>query len=155
MDIEIVTILLSAALDILQCCRSQEACCSPGSDCMCCVCLDSFEEDVELTRLPCKHSFHSSCIHPWLQQQGLKACCPLCKAAVWPQKSQNDPKADREVSAIDIAVTVYAVYSLFHFCCLPFSLQARHMQLVLHIILYCHVAHCVCFCWQWRKPVLV
>ena len=73
---------------------------------MCCVCLDKFEENIELTRLACKHSFHSQCIHPWLQQQGLKACCPLCKAAVWPQKGKLDQKADTAVSTVDIAVIV-------------------------------------------------
>ena len=85
--------------------RLQGKGCSPGGECMCCVCLEVFEEETELTRLACKHSFHSQCIHPWLRQQGLKACCPLCKAAVWPKKGKRDHKADPAMSRLDIAVT--------------------------------------------------
>ena len=46
----------------------------------CSICLDPFEEGLQIMRLPCLHVFHRDCIAPWLQQQGvMQACCPLCK----------------------------------------------------------------------------
>ena len=57
-----------------------------GEEHLCCVCLEAFAEGAIVTQLRCKHSFHGDCIQPWLRQQGTKATCPLCKAAVWSQK---------------------------------------------------------------------
>lgn len=45
---------------------------------MCAVCLDEYEEGDEVTCLPCKHVFHSSCVIPWLAK-GPHHCCPFCK----------------------------------------------------------------------------
>ena len=39
----------------------------------CAICLDSFGETTELTRLPCMCEFHKACIAEWLQK---KPCCP-------------------------------------------------------------------------------
>jgi len=41
----------------------------------CAVCLSDFEENEMLRRLPCGHSFHSSCVDKWLKQNKR---CPLC-----------------------------------------------------------------------------
>ncbi|KAJ0229775.1 E3 ubiquitin-protein ligase RHY1A [Hirschfeldia incana] len=45
----------------------------------CSICLESFTSGDVLTSLPCTHSFHSSCLNPWL-----KACgdCPCCRRAI-------------------------------------------------------------------------
>lgn len=40
----------------------------------CAVCLEDMVHAV--VRLPCRHSFHTSCIKQWLQRT---AACPLCK----------------------------------------------------------------------------
>lgn len=45
----------------------------------CVVCLDPFEDGVLVMTLPCMHLFHQSCVLPWLQQQGKRAVCPVCK----------------------------------------------------------------------------
>ncbi|CAF2105789.1 hypothetical protein HID58_079325 [Brassica napus] len=45
----------------------------------CSICLESFTNGDMLISLPCTHSFHSSCLNPWL-----KACgdCPYCRRAI-------------------------------------------------------------------------
>ncbi|XP_074309358.1 E3 ubiquitin protein ligase RIE1-like isoform X2 [Silene latifolia] len=45
-------------------------------DSECCICLDSYEEGVELHALPCNHHFHATCIKKWLN---IKSACPVCK----------------------------------------------------------------------------
>jgi len=48
----------------------------------CAICLSAYMDGEEVMQLPCKHQFHSKCIHSWLNVN--KACptCPLCKAYV-------------------------------------------------------------------------
>jgi hypothetical protein len=43
----------------------------------CPICLKQFEEGETSSRLPCRHSFHLSCLLPWLQKT---SSCPLCRA---------------------------------------------------------------------------
>ncbi|XWS63977.1 hypothetical protein CRYUN_Cryun06bG0147600 [Craigia yunnanensis] len=45
-------------------------------DAECCICLNSYEDGVDLHALPCNHHFHSTCIVKWLK---MNATCPLCK----------------------------------------------------------------------------
>ncbi|KAM3956840.1 uncharacterized protein ACR2FA_009147 isoform 2-T2 [Aphomia sociella] len=42
----------------------------------CSICYDVMLKDQEVTKLPCTHNFHSSCIAPWLQEQ---QTCPYCR----------------------------------------------------------------------------
>lgn len=42
----------------------------------CPVCLGLFDEEDEVKELPCSHTFHSTCILPWLQKIN---SCPLCR----------------------------------------------------------------------------
>ena len=46
----------------------------------CCVCLDNFEDDERVLRLPCRHEFHDVCIAEWLRKHRE---CPLCKDNVY------------------------------------------------------------------------
>ena len=56
----------------------------------CSICLDPFEEGLQIMRLPCLHVFHRACIAPWLQQQGVvQACCPLCKTRCFNHEGQQ------------------------------------------------------------------
>jgi len=43
----------------------------------CVICLEEFEEGIELKRLSCKHHYHVACIDKWLIQNGK---CPLCNS---------------------------------------------------------------------------
>lgn len=47
-------------------------------DDLCAICLETYEDGDSLTGLPCRHSFHTECIRPWLS--GKSALCPMCKA---------------------------------------------------------------------------
>ena len=42
----------------------------------CPICLKNFEQDDELTLLPCDHEFHSECVEAWLNKA---ANCPMCR----------------------------------------------------------------------------
>jgi len=46
----------------------------------CTVCLSSFEADDSVVSLPCRHSFHHSCVTKWLSE--CRRMCPLCGAEV-------------------------------------------------------------------------
>lgn len=47
-------------------------------DDLCAICLETYEDGDSLTGLPCRHSFHTQCIRPWLS--GKSALCPMCKS---------------------------------------------------------------------------
>eukprot|EP00752_Nemacystus_decipiens_P014147 g12580.t1 len=49
-----------------------------SDDDMCAICLETYEDGDSLTGLPCRHSFHTECIQPWLS--GKSALCPMCKS---------------------------------------------------------------------------
>ena len=49
------------------------------TDDACTVCTDTYEEGDHVTALPCRHAFHTSCIHPWMDATKY---CPNCKAEI-------------------------------------------------------------------------
>ena len=42
----------------------------------CSICLEEFEFEMEVRRMPCKHVFHGGCLVRWLEKSHL---CPLCR----------------------------------------------------------------------------
>lgn len=46
----------------------------------CSICLEDYVEGERLRVLPCKHTYHTKCIDPWLTRG--KRNCPLCKAKI-------------------------------------------------------------------------
>ncbi|XLR46866.1 hypothetical protein HN51_030927, partial [Arachis hypogaea] len=44
----------------------------------CCVCLTGFEANQEVSELPCKHFFHTSCLDKWFDNW--HTTCPLCRS---------------------------------------------------------------------------
>ncbi|KAH7416135.1 hypothetical protein KP509_14G077300 [Ceratopteris richardii] len=55
-----------------------------AEDAECCICLSTYENNVELRELPCGHHFHSACVDRWLR---MNPTCPLCKFNV--SKDEN------------------------------------------------------------------
>jgi len=55
--------------------RSQES--SSGESIQTCsICLETYREGETVRTIPCFHTFHATCIDPWLSE---KAECPICK----------------------------------------------------------------------------
>lgn len=47
----------------------------------CSVCLEKFEKDNVMTKLPCFHGFHTPCIETWLKHGNFT--CPVCRCDVF------------------------------------------------------------------------
>lgn len=45
----------------------------------CPLCLEKYSLVHQVSRLPCKHTFHFDCIRMWLYQ---KKSCPVCRGCV-------------------------------------------------------------------------
>nr|ACU16109.1 unknown [Glycine max] len=46
----------------------------------CCVCLCRFEDNQEVSELPCKHYFHRGCLDKWFEFDNKHSTCPLCRS---------------------------------------------------------------------------
>ncbi|CAF3347192.1 unnamed protein product [Rotaria socialis] len=44
----------------------------------CSICMDNYEKNQTLRRLPCLHRYHKDCIDNWLKKSNL---CPICRTA--------------------------------------------------------------------------
>mmetsp|Transcript_35679 Transcript_35679/g.83506 ORF Transcript_35679/g.83506 Transcript_35679/m.83506 type:complete len:227 (+) Transcript_35679:115-795(+) len=55
-----------------------------GSTTECAICLEDFDAEERVVKLPCGHIFHMNCAASWLgrgQSQNQGGHCPLCRAA--------------------------------------------------------------------------
>lgn len=70
---------------------------SPTLEKDCAVCKDQFKLETEdpdeqvVISLPCTHTFHESCIIPWLKSSGT---CPVCRHALVPQPEHHPSGPD-------------------------------------------------------------
>ena len=64
----------------------------------CAICQDDYECGQELSRLPCKHDFHSACVLPWLKKVNT---CPSCR-----HELEAAPNPFFEAGAADRAQTI-------------------------------------------------
>lgn len=69
----------------------------------CSVCWENFQLEEMVSRLPCDHIFHSTCIEPWLQ---LHATCPICRRSLLPAEPAADPAPPRPGSTMGGMPTV-------------------------------------------------
>lgn len=65
---------------------------NPGDSCA--ICIDTLEDDDDVRGLTCGHTFHASCLDPWLTSR--RACCPLCKADYYVPKPRPEGEAAAE-----------------------------------------------------------
>ena len=56
----------------------------------CCICLEDFQLGSPVTRLPCQHQFHKSCIYEWVTGPQFASChkregptCPICSQKIF------------------------------------------------------------------------
>lgn len=64
----------------------------PPADANCVVCLQPYQDLVEIRVLSCKHHYHSDCIDQWIC---LTPTCPLCKRKVF----ESEPPSSAEDNA--------------------------------------------------------
>lgn len=56
----------------------------------CLICLEYYEEDINVKTLPCMHYFHKGCIESWFTRG---RTCPVCK---WDITKESDDSAFME-----------------------------------------------------------
>jgi len=56
---------------------------SSSDDIVCSICLDTFEDDTLVMKLPCGHEFHDCCAQDWFTRKGMRSTCPNCNREVF------------------------------------------------------------------------
>lgn len=54
----------------------------------CPVCQEHFEQQAELRKMPCGHTFHENCLVTWLKMHNT---CPVCRYSLSAQPSESSP----------------------------------------------------------------
>jgi len=57
----------------------------------CSVCMEDYQKDETVHKLPCDHLFHENCIVPWLE---LHDTCPVCRKGLNEGNDHNDDDDD-------------------------------------------------------------
>ena len=50
----------------------------------CSICLEPYKDGDTLLYMPCRHAYHSSCLHKWLASHNT---CPVCRHVITPEIS--------------------------------------------------------------------
>ncbi|GIL67976.1 hypothetical protein Vafri_21230 [Volvox africanus] len=59
----------------------------------CAVCLCEYEGGEVITKLPCKHEFHGTCIRKWLQTH---YTCPICRISLLSDRHKPEPATEED-----------------------------------------------------------
>jgi len=59
----------------------------------CPICLENFEEQAKINRLPCEHGFHVKCIGTWIADHS--DSCPICRQSVTDKLEDADRSSSR------------------------------------------------------------
>ena len=68
------------------------------NDAQCPICLEWFEQDQLIRKLPCTHLFHIACSNEWLRMNGK---CPLCKQDVLKQWDRVQQQRNLSRAGVD------------------------------------------------------
>ena len=77
--------------------EAAEAATRNGTNDVCTVCLEEYDEGDEIRELECEHAFHKTCIDEWLTTK--RACCPCCKHSLVPAAPPSAGAPESEVPA--------------------------------------------------------
>ena len=77
--------------------EAAEAATRNGTNDVCTVCLDEYDEGDEIRELECEHAFHKTCIDEWLTTK--RAYCPCCKHSIVPAAPPSADAPESEVPA--------------------------------------------------------
>jgi hypothetical protein len=85
----------------------------PKSEDKCVICLS---ELYDICMIPCRHTFHSKCIHKWMSKQN---SCPVCRNSIFTNietesfsEVLNSFRGDGLQIAIDIALVSHSADEL-------------------------------------------
>ena len=45
----------------------------------CCICLNNYDDNSVVVRIPCNHIYHRECIHLWMLR---RPTCPFCRSVI-------------------------------------------------------------------------
>ena len=45
----------------------------------CCICLNHYDVNSVIVRIPCNHIYHRECIHKWMLR---RRTCPFCRVVI-------------------------------------------------------------------------
>ena len=72
---------------------------------VCAICLSDFEAGDKVAHsnnMNCRHSFHASCVIPWLQRQKI---CPMCRCYFLIPNGRSTENGDTIVATDEIQNT--------------------------------------------------
>ena len=104
----------------------------------CCICLEPTKLGQSLTRLPCAHLFHPTCIQDWLQsqqqqqqqQQQQYATCPICRYEL----ETTDPEIEKgRKRRMKLRKPRFAKYQLERMSIQELEILAKQLHLHLHL----------------------
>jgi hypothetical protein len=66
-----------------------------SDDAVCSICLEPYEDGVELRHLWCSHHFHKECVDEWLK---LNKKCPMCREDVEEMAAEQSSKKGKTIT---------------------------------------------------------
>lgn len=101
-----------------------------AEDDTCAICLDVYQDGDSLTALPCRHSFHTNCIRPWLS--GMSGVCPMCKSEAFSPRGKFlaslAPRLEAAMAELTALCTDNLIILLFFFLSIACGVVAANIS---------------------------
>ena len=72
----VASVIGSAPKELRKMCKTRSDKSKTRCGGQCAICLDELNASAWQQELPCGHTFHAICVHPWLS---LSESCPVCR----------------------------------------------------------------------------